>query len=83
MTTDNASGDVYKALKVAGKLRFQPGASKTFVLIRCSSHFKDENDAFAFRDALAMLKEQQITLHYLNAQEIALKSRRKMVIECI
>ena len=79
MTTDANSGDVYNALKIAGKLRFQPGASKTLVLIRCSSQFKDQNNAFAFRDALAMLKEQQITLHYLNAEDIAFKSRRKTV----
>lgn len=40
-TNSSANNDVFEAISIAAKLLFRPGASKTFVLLPCSSCSSD------------------------------------------
>lgn len=63
LKSTGTGGQVFGALKYAGRLPYRPGVSKSIILITCSPG----NDGSFYGDAMTMLTEQAITLHHLTA----------------
>lgn len=75
MPVGNGSADIFEAVTYATKLIFQPGASKTFVLLPCSRCY--ESDMKLDHAMLnQLLLENDIVLHVLMNEEFQFQKQR-------
>lgn len=64
-------GNVFDAIKYAARLTVRSSVSKIMVLVNCETIY----DKRIFADTSIMLKEQDITLHYLAPTSFRLKNK--------
>jgi len=72
LSSDGAGGDVYEAMQFAARMTTRPGVAKTMVLLTCDQIV----NGYFYGDAITMLREELITMHYINPTQLYLKNKK-------
>ena len=68
-SNESTPGDIYDALAFGARLTTRPGVGKVMIAMTCDTITSGWN----YGDAITMLKEGLIKLHYINPKKLALK----------
>ena len=72
LTSAGGGGDVFEAMQFAARMTTRPGVSKTMVVVTCDQI----TDGYFYGDAITMLREEMITMHYINPTQLTLKTKK-------
>ena len=72
LTSAGGGGDVFEAMQFAARMTTRPGVSKTMVVVTCDQI----TDGYFYGDAITMLREELITMHYINPTLLSLKTKK-------
>ena len=74
LSTTGSGGDIYEAITFAARLTTRAAVAKVVVAITCDRI----TDRSFYGDAIVMLKEGIIRLHYLNPAQLTLKNKKNV-----
>lgn len=69
LSNSSTQGDIYDALAFGARLTTRPGVGKVMIALTCDIITSGWN----YGDAITMLKEGLIKLHYINPMKLSLK----------
>ena len=79
MSSNGTGGDVFEAMKYGARMTTRPGVPKVMILITCDYI----TDGYFYGDAITMLKEELIQLHYINPLSLELRNRKQTLVNNI
>ena len=70
---NGSGGDIYEAMRFAAGLSWRPGVGKVMLLISCDP----VTSGWFYGDAITMLRNGMISLHYINPLQLKLKTKKR------
>lgn len=74
--TNGSGGDIYEAMRFAAGLSWRPGVGKVMLVISCDV----VTSGWFYGDAITMLKNGIIRMHYINPLQLKLKAKKRKSI---